>query len=328
MHSYRIQNRWLSLLTPEVVSLLTKIYEHRGKFSIRLEYEKLGLETSTMMATFHSTISSLRLDGLPVSEDRCHSIVLRSSLPSSTIESSIGGYVEALQRIGDNYVYLPVKPTSILEIHRALNHYCDKTLCGRFRQDSEVAESIARLCDDYHAALAEGADTLLITALFMLHFLRIRPFDANNGLMSRLVTLLLLYRAGDTVVRYVSLEKIIERRAADYLDAISYGLKNSNPSEIDEFPFVKFFLETLLEAYGDFEVLAERLKAESGLKSRRIREVIRNANKQITKAEIMKDCPDISQITIQRSLNELMTQGMIEKISGGRYTKYCWIGEE
>ena len=54
MHSYRIQNRWLSLLTPEVVSLLTKIYEHRGKFSIRLEYEKLGLETSTMMATFHS----------------------------------------------------------------------------------------------------------------------------------------------------------------------------------------------------------------------------------------------------------------------------------
>ena len=48
---------------------------------------------------------------------------------------------------------------------------------------------------------------------------------------------------------------------------------------------------------------------------------------KITKAEIMAQCPDISQTTIQRALNDLVKSGEVIKIGGGRYTSYTWNRE-
>ena len=56
----------------------------------------------------------------------------------------------------------------------------------------------------------------------------------------------------------------------------------------------------------------------------RVRELIKNTMGTITKSEIMKKCPDISQVTVQRALAELMESGEIIRIGGGRYTKYTW----
>ena len=56
----------------------------------------------------------------------------------------------------------------------------------------------------------------------------------------------------------------------------------------------------------------------------RVRELIKNTVGTITKSEIMKKCPDISQVTVQRALTELMESGEIIRIGGGRYTKYTW----
>ena len=38
--------------------------------------------------------------------------------------------------------------------------------------------------------------------------------------------------------------------------------------------------------------------------------------------------PDISDTTIQRALADLLKRDEIEKIGGGRYTKYVWKVEE
>ena len=43
-----------------------------------------------------------------------------------------------------------------------------------------------------------------------------------------------------------------------------------------------------------------------------------------TKTEILEKCPDISQVTVQRTLADLVKSGQITKIGGGRYTKYLW----
>ena len=45
------------------------------------------------------------------------------------------------------------------------------------------------------------------------------------------------------------------------------------------------------------------------------------------KSEIMQKCPDISRITVQRTLSELVKSGDIIKIGGGRYTAYTWNRE-
>ena len=60
----------------------------------------------------------------------------------------------------------------------------------------------------------------------------------------------------------------------------------------------------------------------------RIREIIKDTLGKITKTEIMHECPDISQVTIQRTLNELVKNGNIIKIGGGRYTSYVWNREK
>ena len=63
-------------------------------------------------------------------------------------------------------------------------------------------------------------------------------------------------------------------------------------------------------------------------KPERIKEIIKGTLGKITKTEIMAKCPDISQVTVQRALNELVTSGEILKIGGGRYTAYTWNHEK
>ena len=60
----------------------------------------------------------------------------------------------------------------------------------------------------------------------------------------------------------------------------------------------------------------------------RVREAIKNHLGPITKAEIATQCPDISEVTIERTLAALKTNGEILKIGGGRYTKYTWNHEK
>ena len=59
----------------------------------------------------------------------------------------------------------------------------------------------------------------------------------------------------------------------------------------------------------------------------RIEEIIKGTVGKITKTELIHKCPDISQTTIQRTLNDLWKQGFIIKHGGGRYTAYSWNRE-
>ena len=63
-------------------------------------------------------------------------------------------------------------------------------------------------------------------------------------------------------------------------------------------------------------------------KPEKVREIIRNHVGKITKAQIMQKCPDISLVTVQRTLAELVEKKEVIKISGGRYTSYIWNEEK
>ena len=79
--------------------------------------------------------------------------------------------------------------------------------------------------------------------------------------------------------------------------------------------------------YRDFESWVELLTTKGLSKPARVREIIKNHLGKITKSEIIAQCPDISQITVQRALAELLKSGEIIKLSGGRYTSYAWNRE-
>lgn len=73
---------------------------------------------------------------------------------------------------------------------------------------------------------------------------------------------------------------------------------------------------------GSYKILDDRASAFSASKPERIEAFIRDNFRQLKKTEIMDGCPDISQTTVQRSLNKLVADKKIQKIGGGRYTYY------
>ena len=153
-------------------------------------------------------------------------------------------------------------------------------------------------------------------------------FNDGNGRMSRLLTLLLLYRSGYLVGKFISIEKLISDTKETYYEALQASSYNWHEGTNDYAPFVTYMLGVLTAAYRDFESRIELLTTKGLSKPDRVREIIKNHLGKITKSEIMERCPDISQITVQRALAELLKSGEITKLSGGRYTAYVWSGEE
>ena len=145
--------------------------------------------------------------------------------------------------------------------------------------------------------------------------------------MSRLLTLLLLYRSGYLVGKYISIEKLISDTKETYYEALQASSYNWHEGTNDYAPFVTYMLGVLAAAYRDFESQVELLTTKGLSKPDRVREIIKNHLGKITKSEIMAKCPDISQITVQRALAELLKSGEIIKLSGGRYTSYTWNRE-
>jgi Fic family protein len=189
----------------------------------------------------------------------------------------------------------------------------------------ETPKAVENLCYAYEEAMKdEHIDPLLIMPMFILDFLCIHPFNDGNGRMSRLLTLLLLYKNDYVVGKYISIEKMIEKSKETYYEALQASSAGWHEEENDYEPFVSYMLGIIVAAYREFSTRA-KLMITSGLtKGDRIGEIIKTTTGVITKTEIMEKCPDISQTTVQRSLIELQNDGSIIKIGGGRYTKYTW----
>lgn len=189
----------------------------------------------------------------------------------------------------------------------------------------ETPEAVEELCRSFEEALyMEQIDPLILIPMFILDFLCIHPFSDGNGRMSRLLTLLLLYRAGYIVGKYISIEKLIEDTKEVYYDSLQKSSIKWHENANDYEPFVKYMLGVIVAAYRDFSSRVKWLTTENLSKPERIREIIRTTMGTITKSELLKRCPDISQVTVQRTLAELMETDEITKIGGGRYTKYTW----
>ena len=171
-------------------------------------------------------------------------------------------------------------------------------------------------------------DPLLVIPMFILDFLCIHPFNDGNGRMSRLLTLLLLYRSGYIVGKYISIEKEIERSKETYYETLQQSSYNWHEEKNDYLPFVTYMLGVIAAAYREFINRVQTLTVSNLSKPERIEAIIRDHVGKITKAEIRQKCPDIAQITIQRTLADLIANGRIIKIGGGRYTSYVWNRED
>jgi Fic family protein len=165
----------------------------------------------------------------------------------------------------------------------------------------------------------------VLIPIFILDFVSIHPFNDGNGRMSRLLTLLLLYKSNYMVGKYISIEKIIEDTKDSYYDSLKMSSTSWDKNKNDYTYFVEYYLGIILNAYKELE---SRLNVvEKTTSYDRIIAIFKDNIIPIDKAFIINKCPDLSEITIERSLNKLLKEEKIIKIFGGRYTKYKWNNE-
>ncbi len=336
------------LLTPEIVQMVSSIHEHKGKQELFLEANIDELKTLLEVALIQSTGASNRIEGIYTTDKRLEELVSQKAEPRNRSEQEIAGYREVLATIHESYEYIVPRPSLILQLHRDLYSYSQKAAGGSYKNaDNVIAETDAEghqkarfipvpafqtteameeLCREFWEVWeADYIDKLLLIPMFILDFLCIHPFNEGNGRMSRLLTLLLFYKAGYIVGKYISMEMLIEKTKETYYEALQASSAGWHENENSYEPFVKYYLGITLKAYNEFESRVEHLKNRTLSKPERIRAMIDQKVGKITKREILDACPDISKTTVERTLTELVKSGYIAKVGSGPATGYVRI---
>src|SRR5665647_3902752 len=207
------------LMNHELMNLVSAIHEYKGKQELFIEAKPDVLQAMLEIAKIQSTGASNRIEGIYTSDERLVALVKSKAEPRNRSEQEIAGYREVLSLIHDSYDYMVPRTNVILQLHRDLYQFNPASFGGNFKNsDNVIAEvdsngqsrvrfqpssafetpdAVERLTNTYVEAIGtEKYDPLLLIPMFILDFLCIHPFNDGNGRMSRLLTLLLLYRSG------------------------------------------------------------------------------------------------------------------------------------
>ena len=345
MHEFDFINRPKNLLTPEVVALLTRLHECRGRQELFIEAEPDVLTALLEIAKIQSTDASNRIEGIYTTDERLKAIVQEKVEPRNRNEEEISGYRDVLATIHESYEFIAPRPNNILQLHRDLYSFSSNAVGGVYKNSDNIiaekhadgtetvrfrpvpafqtADAVQTLCDRYNEAIEAGTyDPLVLIPVFILDFLCIHPFNDGNGRMSRLLTLLLLYRAGFIVGKYISIEKLIEKSKDSYYEALQASSQDWHEDGNSYLPFLRYMLGIVVKAYNEFEDRVEHLRYRKISKPERIKAIIERTPGKITKKELSQACPDISLTTIERTLADLVNVGFIEKTGRGKGTAY------
>jgi Fic family protein len=100
---------------------------------------------------------------------------------------------------------------------------------------------------------------LLVTAIFIVVFLEIHPFQDGNGRLSRILTTLLLLRAGYAYVPYSSLESVVEQSKEGFYLALRQTQETIRTEAPNWQPWGLFFLRALRQ---QMKRLAKKVERE------------------------------------------------------------------
>ena len=336
-----------TLLTPEHVNLLTAIHEYRGKQALYLDAHADVLDSMLEIAKIQSTASSNRIEGIYTSDERLAQLMQDKTMPCNRSEQEIMGYRDVLATIHQNFEHITPTPNILLQLHRDLYRYSEPGMGGRFKTTDntieevdalgnrrvrfrpvtafETPQAVDRLCHAWAQVMRKSdVDQLIALPAFILDFLCIHPFNDGNGRMSRLLMLLLLYRAGYVVVRYISLEALTEQTKEGYYEALQRSSIGWHEGTNDYRPFTAYCLGIILSAYGAFAERAAYIANRKMTAAERVLDIVCNKVGQLSKRDIVAMCPDLHEGTVERALTELVQQQRILKVGAGRSTGYVY----
>ena len=188
---------------------------------------------------------------------------------------------------------------------------------------SETPKAMEQLELAYLAARSEAnINQLLLIPCVIFDFLCIHPFRDGNGRMSRLLSLLLLYKNGFDAGKYMSFEEQINHYKAYYYEALRQSSAGWETNENSYFPFIENFLSMLYMCYKELDERFAVVHGKKITKKTRVEATVLNSLTPLSKADICKILPDVSPTTVEAVLGEMVKTGSVKRIGAGRATRY------
>ncbi|MGN0363240.1 MAG: Fic family protein [Bilifractor sp.] len=331
----------------EILSYVSQIHEYRGKQELYIRQKPVEMSRLIEIAKIQSTESSNKIEGIVTTKPRLRDLMNDKTTPHNRDEEEILGYRNVLNLIHENYAAIPIRPSYILQLHGELLKFTTFSYGGKFKTTAneiaknypdgkketlftplepyETPEAVEGLCSEFNKAVEkEVVDPLILIPLFILDFLCIHPFNDGNGRMSRLLTLLLLYRNGYMIGQYISIEKAIEDTKDNYYAALAASDQGWHTYENDPKYFIKYMLGVVLACYKEFEKRIT-ITEKAGVKSIAydiVKEYTTLVIGTFTKREALEHCPSLGSSSVEAALKKLVEDGTLKRLGSGRKTHY------
>ncbi|OIR00848.1 adenosine monophosphate-protein transferase SoFic [mine drainage metagenome] len=338
-------------ITPEILSLIAEIDEFKGAWRAIGRIAPERLSSLRRVATIESIGSSTRIEGARLSDREVEALLanIRIGAFATRDEQEVAGYAGAMETIFRAFDAIPLTENHIRQLHRDLlvhstkderHRGAYKTLANHVEAFDENGKSLGVVFEtatpfDTPRRMAELVEwtagkekdrslhPLLVIGVFVVVFLEIHPFQDGNGRLSRILTTLMLLRAGYAYVPFSSLESVIEQNKESYYLSLRRTQGTIRTDEPDWNPWLEFFLRALQSQKQRLERKMEReriMLAAMPELSVLILELAREHGR-VTMAETVR-VSGASRNTIKEHLRTLVAQGHLTLHGAGRGAWY------
>ena len=347
MHKFSYEFLKDKLITADLFSLSNIITDLKSKTDAKKDRNKSLFAKLETIAIKESVEGSNAIEGICTSEERIKEIVENNAEPLTHNEEEIAGYHDAIKFIKENYDNLSFDEKTIKHIHAMLvSRHVGYDKGGKYKTNNNViaekypdgtikrvifvptkAKDVDKAMNDLFLAYQVYRDdysfpSLLLIPCVIVDFLSIHPFSDGNGRVSRLLTLLLLYKEGYDIGKFISFENQINKYKDAYYEALERSQNNWHESNNTYYPFIQFTFQILYQCYKEINRRFIKTKSGKDKKNERIESVVLDSIVPISKAEIQDLLPDISVTTIEATLARLVKENKVRKIGTFKNAKY------
>jgi len=142
--------------------------------------------------------------------------------------------------------------------------------------------------------------------------------------MARLLTLLLLYKAGYELGRYISLEQMIEQKKEGYYrDSLYTSSQGWHEMQHAILPWWEYFLGVMLfGSYKEFERRVGLITTGRRTKTAMVLDAIGHFKSDFTIRDLQESCPHVGIDLIRRILREQKNMEKLECLARGPNAKW------
>lgn len=336
----------------KIFSIISEIDAVKFSWKITGKLLPQTIEKLTLSVIVTSTGASNRIEGNQLTDKEIEKLYKNNHIRKlyTRDEQEVLGYLETLELIFNRFSYIPMKESTVLQLHRDMLKYSEKDERhrGQYKFSHNRVEAkdlngnvigiifdptpphltpkeMQELFSWYEEARTNAfKHPLLLIANFVFEYLAIHPFQDGNGRTSRLMTNLMLLHNGYDFVSMASHEKKIEEHKADYYFALNKAQTSWKSEKEDVSEWILYFLTILKEqALQALKILeGDDIGYLLSIKQLELWNWINQlANPTFSRKDIV-EALGFPERTAEACIKKLFELQMIEKMGAGRATRY------